>query len=124
MVGMKKVRFKLSYVLTVLLGLLALVLFVRLWVGPGSLPEIWALESQIEQQTSLNEEQETRNEQLQSEVSGLGNDDAAIEDHARSELGMIKKNETYYQVIMKDQEEQQAPVLKPVPQDGNKNANE
>ncbi len=93
---------KVTQILFALLGLLALLLFVRLWTGVGSFPEIWELEGQIAQQKKANEEQSQLNTQLRSDVTELGKNDEAIESHARSELGMIKKNETFYQVIMRE----------------------
>ncbi len=93
---------KISHILLILLSLLALLLFSRLWVGTGSFPEIWELEEQIVRQTAENEEKQRHNQQLASDLEALGKSDAAIEGHARSELGMIKKNETFYQVIMRE----------------------
>ncbi len=93
---------KVTQILFALLGLLALLLFIRLWTGVGSFPEIWELEEQIAQQKKANEEQSQLNTQLRSDVTELGKNDEAIESHARSELGMIKKNETFYQVIMRE----------------------
>lgn len=84
-----------------ILGLLALGLFVRLWVGPGSYPDIWRLQEKIESQQVQNDEQAEKKRRLQQDVSNLSKDDAAVEAHARSELGMVKKGETFYQVILK-----------------------
>lgn len=83
-----------------ILGLLAIGLFVRLWVGPGSYPDIQNLEKQIEAQNIANDEHAERNLRLQRDVSALSGDDAAVEAHARSELGMIRKDETFYQIIL------------------------
>ena len=76
-------------------------LFMRLWIGPGSYPDIWRLQDQIETQNLANDQQAERNRKLQSDVTALTKDDESIEDHARSELGMVKANETFYQVILK-----------------------
>ncbi len=83
-----------------ILGLLILGLFVRLWVGPGSYPDLWRLQEQIAQQQTKNDEQAEKKLQLQMDVNNLAKDDAAVEAHARSELGMVKKGETFYQVIL------------------------
>jgi cell division protein FtsB len=93
---------KISHILLILLSLLAVLLFARLWVGTGSFPEIWELEEQIAQQTVDNEEKRLRNKQLESDVNELGKSNVAIEEHARSELGMVKKDETFYQVITRE----------------------
>ncbi|MEN9500813.1 MAG: hypothetical protein RI964_98 [Pseudomonadota bacterium] len=92
---------KMTRILFWLLGFIALVLFLRLWVGPGSYPDIWNLQEQIEAQNFANDQQAERNRKLQMDVNGLSKDDVAIESHARSELGMVKPNETFYQVILK-----------------------
>lgn len=97
-------KIKITPLLFILLSLLSFVLFLRLWVGAGSLPEIWELEAQIARQTELNKKQLSMNDELQADLTELSKDDAAIEDHARSELGMIKKGETYYQVILRNDE--------------------
>jgi len=82
--------------------LLALLLFARLWFGTGSYPDIWSLERQIAEQKQANVEQEARNERLSTDVANIGRDDVAIEGHARSELGMVKEGEIFYQVILRE----------------------
>lgn len=84
-----------------ILGLLVLGLFVRLWVGPGSYTDIWRLQEKIEDQQVQNDEQAEKKLRLQMDVNNLSSEDAAVESHARSELGMVKKGETFYQVILK-----------------------
>ncbi|MCU7904704.1 MAG: cell division protein FtsB [Candidatus Thiodiazotropha sp. (ex Epidulcina cf. delphinae)] len=79
--------------------LLLLLLQYRLWVGEGSLAEVSNLEHEIRQ---LKEELvglRERNRTLQAEVEDLRSGQAAIEERARSELGMIKEGEMFYQVI-------------------------
>ncbi|MEZ5451069.1 MAG: 2-C-methyl-D-erythritol 4-phosphate cytidylyltransferase [Thiolinea sp.] len=75
----------------------------------GQFPEIWELKEQVPNRPVSIQEQAERNERLEADVAELSKDDAAIEDHARSELGMIKRNETYYQVILR--EDERAPPL-------------
>lgn len=88
-------------ILFLVLGVLALGLFVRLWVGSGSYSDIQNLELKIGEQNAANDEQAERKRKLQNDVAALGKDDEAVEGHARSELGMIRKGETFYQVILK-----------------------
>ncbi|MCG8015354.1 MAG: cell division protein FtsB [Candidatus Thiodiazotropha sp. 'RUGA'] len=81
--------------------LVALLLFLqyRLWVGEGSLAEVNNLQDEI---ATLQQELiglRKRNHALQAEVEDLRSGQAAIEERARSELGMIKEGETFYQVI-------------------------
>ena len=71
----------------------------KLWLGDGGIPEVLDLEQEIETvQDEVNRLQE-RNQALDAEVMDLKKGIEAIEERARSELGMIKPNETYYQVI-------------------------
>jgi cell division protein FtsB len=71
----------------------------RLWLGDGGVPEVLELEQEIETvQSEVNKLQE-RNKALNAEVMDLKTGIEAIEERARSEMGMIKKDEIYYQVI-------------------------
>ena len=74
----------------------------RLWVGDGSLAEVWQLHRQVENQKAENARLEERNQALDAEVQDLKQGQTAIEERAREELGMIRKNETFYQIIEKD----------------------
>ncbi len=86
--------------------LVVLILFVlliwlqyKLWLGDGGIPEVVELENEIETvQTEVNRLQE-RNKALDAEVQDLKKGIEAIEERARSEMGMIKQDEIYYQVI-------------------------
>lgn len=105
-------KIKITPLLFFLLVALSLALFMRLWMGAGSFPEIWELEEQIARQTRLNEEQAARNEALQDEVTGLSKSGrATIEDHARNELGMVKKDETFYQIILREDAPEPVPEV-------------
>lgn len=109
---------RLGTVLLVGLTMLAVALFVRLWSGTGSYPEIWALEQQIEQQRMTNEEHAKRNAELVDDVAA-SRDERAMEANARGELGMIKRGETFYQVILQDTPQMlpngAIPEVKPTP---------
>lgn len=88
--------------LRLLFGILLLVFFVlqyRLWVGQGSLAEVSQLRAKIEQQERRMEEMRQRNDALRAEVDDLKHGLEAVEARARSELGMIKEGETFYQVL-------------------------
>jgi cell division protein FtsB len=86
-------------ILIAILVILLLVLQSRLWVGKGSLAEVSNLRQEIsdlkQELVGLRE----RNRALQAEVEDLRSGNAAIEERARSELGMIKEGEVFYQVI-------------------------
>ena len=79
-----------------------LVLQYRLWVGQGSLAEVVQLKRQIAQQERRLEEMRERNSVLRAEVNSLKHGLEAVEARARSELGMIKEGETFYQIVPPD----------------------
>ncbi|MBK1700153.1 cell division protein FtsB [Thiococcus pfennigii] len=81
--------------LLVLLGLLQ----YRLWVGEGSLAEVHALREEIARQEAALAEARQRNAALEAEVESLRSGYDALEERARSELGMIKRGEVFLQVI-------------------------
>jgi len=71
----------------------------RLWLSGDGVRELARLSETVERQKSENAELEARNQQMIAEVSDLKAGMAAIEERARSELGMIGRNETFYQVV-------------------------
>ena len=81
-----------------LIALLALVQF-RLWVGDESLAEVWRLRQAIEFQTSENALFRSRNQRLEAEVRDLKGGLEAVEERARLELGMIRRDEIYFQFV-------------------------
>lgn len=101
-------------ILFVLLGLLAVGLFIRLWVGSGSYPDIWQLQERIAAQQVRNDEQAEQKRRLDVDVGNLSKDVNAVEANARSELGMVKKDETFYQVILQS-DPKAPPTVQDVP---------
>jgi cell division protein FtsB len=85
-------------VVYVLLGLLLLLQY-PLWFGGGGVFSVLQLQREIEAQKIENARLKARNQSLEAEVSDLKEGLTAIEERARSELGMVKKGETFYQVI-------------------------
>lgn len=88
-------------VLAVLLVIL-LLLQVRLWSGAGSLADINRLEGEITVQQSDNALLVERNEALREEVNDLKNGLDSIEERARSQLGLVRKGETFILVVDKE----------------------
>ena len=86
-------------VLILLLVALLAWLQYRLWFGSGGNREVAALQQQVQQQTRDNAGLKQRNEALAAEVEDLKSGEAAVEERARSELGMIKPGETFYRVV-------------------------
>lgn len=72
---------------------------IRLWVGDDGMREVWRLRAQVEQRTQENRRLADRNAALEAEVQDLKDGLAAAEERARSELGMIHADETFYQII-------------------------
>jgi len=87
-----------KWIAAVLLIIL-LALQYRLWVGQGSLAEVTRLSQSIEQAKASNAQLRERNDALDAEVQDLKQGVDAIEERARSELGMVKKNETFFQIV-------------------------
>ncbi|HBP01814.1 MAG TPA: cell division protein FtsB [Stenotrophomonas sp.] len=82
-------------VLALLLGWLQ----YRFWFGPGNSGEVMMLEAQVANQERDNEGLQQRNDALAAEVKDLKEGQSAIEERARSELGMIKPGEKFYRVV-------------------------
>src|SRR5262245_32420219 len=76
-----------------------LLLQYRLWLSGDGVHELSRLSAAVERQKEENAEAAERNQQLVAEVADLKAGMAAIEERARSELGMIGRNETFYQVV-------------------------
>ncbi|WP_374601872.1 cell division protein FtsB [Arenimonas sp.] len=80
--------------------LLALVgLQAKFWWGDGGLRQARALEARVEVQQRENARLQQRNDALSAEVEDLKSGEAAVEDRARSELGMVKPGEVFYRVV-------------------------
>jgi cell division protein FtsB len=74
---------------------------IRLWNGNGSLPDVWNLQGIVAAQIAENEKLTERNLSLEAEVMDLKGGMEAIEERARSEMGMIVPGETFYLIVDK-----------------------
>jgi cell division protein FtsB len=92
--------------LLLVLGVLFVLLQAQLWWGEGSLTDIQRLDREITEQSAANQQLQTRNDALLQEVNDLKNGLDSIEERARSELGLIKKGETFYLIL----DDEPAPV--------------
>lgn len=72
---------------------------LKLWWGDGGLHEARALEARVEEQRRENARLQQRNDALEAEVEDLKSGEAAVEDRARSELGLVKPGEVFYRVV-------------------------
>ena len=85
--------------LIVLLVLLLVVLQYKLWLEPGGVPSLMALQKTVQQASDDNAKLKARNQALLAEVQDLKTGHEAIEEKARTELGMVKRDEVFYQII-------------------------
>lgn len=81
--------------LFILLGLLQ----YKLWRTNDGVPALWVMEQKLEQLEQEREKLRERNLALEAEVNNLKKSMDAIEERARQDLGMIKKGETFFQVV-------------------------
>ena len=82
-----------------LFTVLLLLLQYKLWVGDGGVPEVLHLEKEVAKQQQQKQLLEERNAALAAEVKDLKQGLDAIEERARSEMGMIRKDEQFYQIL-------------------------
>ncbi|HUP98384.1 MAG TPA: cell division protein FtsB [Usitatibacter sp.] len=85
--------------LTYILAGLLIALQYPLWIGKGSWMRVWDLDRQLVAHKDGNARAKLRNEALDAEVRDLKQGHEALEERARLELGMIRKDEVFYQVV-------------------------
>lgn len=83
------------------LALAAIIVLIQypLWLGKGSWLRVWELDQQIQGQRAANRRLQARNGALDAEVRDLKQGLEAIEERARSELGMVKHDEIFFQFV-------------------------
>ena len=84
--------------LAILFVLLILALQYPMWLGKGGWLQVRELNAQVEAQRRVNADLKARNETLDAEVRDLKQGYEAIEERARSELGMIRQDEVFFQL--------------------------
>jgi len=84
-----------------ILALIALLLALqsKLWLGEGGWDDARALRQTVSEQRAENARLQQRNDALSAEVEDLKSGENAVEERARSELGMTKPGETFYRVV-------------------------
>ncbi|WP_028468116.1 cell division protein FtsB [Neptunomonas japonica] len=87
-------RWFIALLLLILLGLQ-----YRLWFGDANIFQILDLQEKIAVQADENERLQMRNRQLEAEVTDLKKGLSAIEERARSDQGMVREGETFYQLV-------------------------
>jgi cell division protein FtsB len=88
-------------ILSILLATLLVAIQYPLWFGKGGWLRVRELDKQLAAQHEVNARLKGRNDALDAEVRDLKQGTEAVEERARMELGMIKKDETFYQVVRK-----------------------
>ena len=85
----------------VTIALVALVALLQypLWLGKGGWLRVWDIDQQVRAQRDTNQKLRARNAALDAEVRDLKQGLDAIEERARSELGMIRQDEIFFQVL-------------------------
>lgn len=86
-------------ILFIILLLLVIHLQYRLWFGDGSFAQIRVYQRRVDDLGKQVQEKKERNEALYAEVLDLRKGQEAIDERARDELGMIKKDETFFHVL-------------------------
>jgi cell division protein FtsB len=82
-----------------ILGAALVLLQYRLWISDQGFREVARLQTSVDAQQAANRGQIERNRQLAAEVNNLKTGVTALEERARSELGMVGASETFYQVV-------------------------
>lgn len=85
-------------ILAGILGALIVLIQYPLWIGKGGWLHAWEADQKLTAQRAHNQQLELRNASLAAEVRDLKQGTDAIEERARYELGMVKKDEVFFQV--------------------------
>jgi cell division protein FtsB len=100
-------------IITLVLAALLLLIQYPLWLGKGGWLSVADMENQVAASRARTDQLKARNAKLESEVHDLKDGYGAVEERARYELGMIKQNEIFVQVLRKD--EKPAVMMTPPP---------
>ena len=85
--------------LIIALVLLFMVLQYQFWFGKGSVVSAWKMKDHIAVQQQKDKQLKQRNDAIGADIADLKSGNKAIEERARTELGMVKKGESFYQVV-------------------------
>ncbi len=96
--------------LLLIMSLLFILLLAGLWVGSGSYPERWRIQERSSTQELANTKRKEQINEIKAELDDVNSGSAAIEERARSELGMTGKGETFYEVILQSENKEKKPI--------------
>jgi len=85
--------------LAVLFAALIVLIQYPLWLGKGGWFRVWDIERQLADQKAKNETLQARNDALDGEVLDLKQGFDAVEERARFELGLIRQDEVFFQIV-------------------------
>ncbi len=85
--------------IALLLLALFLLLQYELWFSEGGITSSLRMRQEIAEQEQKNAQLKVRNLALMADIKELKQGDQAVEERARTELGMVKKGETFYQIV-------------------------
>ncbi|MEX0732071.1 MAG: cell division protein FtsB [Aquisalimonadaceae bacterium] len=85
-------------VVITILAVLLVISQIQLWSANGGFIGVWQLRGAVAERKAENEELRDRNAALDADVRDLKDGLEALEERARSELGMIRDGEVFYQV--------------------------
>lgn len=102
MAGLARLLVKSMRIITVCFAVLLLAIQYPLWLGKGGWLRVWDMERQVSQAKAHNQQLKQRNDKLDSEVQNLKEGTDSVEERARFELGMIKKDEIFVQILSPD----------------------
>lgn len=88
-----------SRIVTVVLLCLLAITHAQLWLGAGSMDRVTELHGQINELHATNDAARKENERMSSEVNDLREGKDTVQEKARSELGMLRPNEIYVQIM-------------------------
>ena len=86
-------------ILAIVLGALLVLIQYPLWLGKGGWMRVWDLDRQVSVQKEANAKLQARNQALDAEVRDLKQGLDALEERARYELGMIRQDEIFFQLL-------------------------
>jgi cell division protein FtsB len=101
--------------ITLALAVLLLLIQYPLWLGKGGMLAVSDMKDQVQLARVRTDALKARNAKLESEVRDLREGTGAVEERARLELGMIKQNEIFVQVLRKDEQPSESMTVPPPP---------
>ncbi len=88
-------------ILAGILGALIVLIQYPLWLGKGGWLRAWEVDRQVDAQRAKNRQLQQRNATLEAEVRDLKQGSEAIEERARHDLGMVRNDEVFFQIVDK-----------------------